>query len=126
VSAVVLTEPRVDFDQDVEARRRDADEDYDGWYCVATSPFPCPAAGCGFVARHMTAAHLVVVWPRIDDPALLGQARGAREVGRNPRVVAYEPGFGPCISWDEWQRIGRPIHGRIARPDGWEDEPWRL
>ena len=40
----------------------------------------------------MTAAHLVLVWEERDDPNLLWHAQRAMEVGRNPRVVAYEPG----------------------------------
>ena len=58
-----------------------------GWYCVRTDPFPCPAAGCTFVADYMTAAHLVLVWEERDDPNLLWHAQRAKEVGRNPRVV---------------------------------------
>ena len=121
-----LTPPRVEFDNDVETRRDDGDADYSGWYCVKTDPWPCPAEGCGFVAHHMTGAHLIVCWPSIDDSALLGQARAAREVGRNPRIVEYDPDFGPAISWDEWWRLGRPIHAKIDRPDGWSDDAWRL
>ena len=55
-----------------------------------TDPFPCPAAGCDFVAEFMTAAHLILVWEERDDPNLLRHAERAKQVGRNPRVVAYE------------------------------------
>jgi hypothetical protein len=121
----VVAEPT--FDADVEARRRDGDADYaSGWYCVRTDPFSCPALGCGFVAHYMTGAHRIVVWPRIDDPTLFANARDAKDVGRNPRIIEYHPDFGPCIAWDEYVRIGRPIHGRLDRPDGWEDRPSRL
>lgn len=122
----VVAEPTSTFDEEVESRRLDGDADYQGWFCIRTDPFPCPAAGCGFVARYMTGAHLVVVWPSLDDSALLANARDARDVDRNPRVVEYHPAFGPCIAWDEFVRLGRPIHGRLERPEGWEDRPSRL
>jgi len=89
----------------------DSGADYGGWYCVATNPFPCPAAGCSFVAEFMTAAHLILVWEERDDPNLLRHAGRAKEVGRNPRVVSYEPGFGPCASYYLWEAAGRPVHG---------------
>ena len=54
------------------------------------TPFPCPAAGCAFVAEFMTAAHLILVWEERDDPNLLRHAERAKQVGRNPRVVSYE------------------------------------
>ena len=64
----------------------------------------------------MTAAHLVLVWQERDDPNLLRHAGRAKEVGRNPRVVTYEPGFGP-------ERVvlrvggGRPACARHPRQD---------
>jgi len=82
-----------------------------GWYCVRTDPFPCPAAGCGFVAEFMTAAHLVLVWEERDDPNLLRHAQRAKEVGRNPRVVTYESAYGPSASYYAWEAAGRPVHG---------------
>lgn len=94
------------------------DEDADdrsGWFCVATGPFPCPAAGCAFVADHMTAAHLILVWEEGDDPNLLRHAQRAKEVGRNPRVTEYEPAFGPSASYYAWEAAGRPVHG--IRPE---------
>ena len=89
----------------------DPDAEHEGWFCVSTDPFPCPARGCGFVARFMTAAHLVLVWERRDDPNLLQHAARAREVGRNPHVTAYEPTFGPSASYYAWEAAGRPVHG---------------
>jgi hypothetical protein len=89
----------------------EAGEDHSGWHCVATNPFPCPADGCTFVAQFMTAAHLVLVWERRDDPNLLRHAQRAKEVGRNPRVVEYEPSFGPSASYYAWEAAGRPVHG---------------
>ena len=89
----------------------DDDGDHSGWYCVRTDPFPCPAEGCSFVADFMTAAHLVLVWEERDDPNLLWHAQRAKEVGRNPRVVGYEPGFGPSASYYAWEAAGRPVHG---------------
>ena len=85
--------------------------DHAGWYCVATVPFPCPAAGCDFIAEFMTAAHLILVWQERDDPNLLRHAGRAKEVGRNPRVVTYEPSFGPSASYYAWEAAGRPVHG---------------
>jgi hypothetical protein len=89
----------------------DGDEAHAGWFCVSTDPFPCPAPGCGFVAEFMTAAHLVLVWQERDDPNLLRHAARAKEVGRNPRVLTYEPTFGPSASYYAWEAAGRPVHG---------------
>jgi hypothetical protein len=88
----------------------DAD-DRTGWWCVRTDPFPCPAPACTFVADFMTAAHLILVWQERDDPNLLWHAGRAKEVGRNPRVVAYERSFGPSASYYAWEAAGRPVHG---------------
>ena len=77
--------------EDEELWDEDDDADHAGWSCVATDPFPCPAAGCAFVAEFMTAAHLILVWEERDDPNLLRHAERAKRVGRNPRVVSYEP-----------------------------------
>lgn len=90
-----------------------------GWFCVRTAPFPCPAEGCPFVASYMTAAHLIVVWPAIDDRALLTHARNARELGRNPEVVEYQPDFGKAIAFDAWRQAGFPVHGTQDAPDVW-------
>lgn len=109
------------FDQEVEAVRDDSGESYSGWFCIATNPFPCPGEGCTFVANYMTAAHLIVVFPREDDPKLYAQAAQARDLGRNPRIVEYEQSFGPCIPIDVWNRIGRPVHGQQRPPEDWPE-----
>jgi hypothetical protein len=96
---------------DEELWTGDDEQSHEGWFCVRTDPFPCPAAGCGFVAEFMTAAHLVLVWQERDDPNLLRHAQRAKEVGRNPRVVTYEPGYGPSASYYAWEAAGRPVHG---------------
>jgi hypothetical protein len=90
-------------------------DDHSGWFCVRTNPFPCPAAGCSFVAGFMTAAHLILVWEQRDDPNLLHHAQRAKEVGRNPRIEAYEPEFGPSASYYAWEAAGGPVHGVRAR-----------
>ena len=105
----VLEEEQLGTDE--ELWREGEDGDHSGWQCVSTDPFPCPAAGCEFVARFMTAAHLVLVWQERDDPNLLRHAARAMEVGRNPRVVDYEPAFGPSASYYAWEAAGRPVHG---------------
>jgi hypothetical protein len=87
------------------------DDRRDGWFCVRTDPFPCPASGCVFVAEFMTAAHLILVWEERDDPNLLWHAQRAMEVGRNPRVVGYAPEYGPSASYYAWEAAGRPVHG---------------
>jgi hypothetical protein len=89
----------------------DDGQDHDGWFCVRTDPFPCPAADCTFVAEFMTAAHLILVWEERDDPNLLRHAQRAKEVGRNPRVVEYASSFGPSASYYAWEAAGRPVHG---------------
>jgi hypothetical protein len=97
--------------EDEELWSDDDSADHSGWFCVRTDPFPCPAAGCAFVADFMTAAHLVLVWQERDDPNLLWHAQRAKEVGRNPRVVEYESSFGPSASYYAWEAAGRPVHG---------------
>ena len=89
----------------------DEEEDHAGWWCIRTAPFPCPAPGCTFVAEFMTAAHLILVWEERDDPNLLFQAQRAKEHGRDPRVAAYERGFGPSASYYAWEAAGGPVHG---------------
>jgi hypothetical protein len=101
--------------EDVELWRDDDSDDYQGWWCVRTDPFPCPAAGCTFVAVFMTAAHLILVWEANDDPNLLRHAARARDVGRNPRIVGYRPDFGPSASYYAWIAAGRPVHGIRAQ-----------
>ena len=96
---------------DEELRQTDDGTDHHGWFCVRTDPFPCPAAGCDFVAVFMTAAHLILVWEQRDDPNLLHHAQRAKEVGRNPRIDAYVPSFGPSASYYAWEAAGGPVHG---------------
>jgi hypothetical protein len=97
--------------EDEELWLADGDADHSGWYCVRTNPFPCPAKGCVFVADFMTAAHLILVWEQRDDPNLLHHAQRAKEVGRNPRIEAYELSFGPSASYYAWEAAGGPVHG---------------
>jgi hypothetical protein len=97
----------------------DSGEDYAGWYCVRTDPWNCPAEGCTFVARFLTASHLIIVWPEIDDPSLLRHAAAARDIGRNPKVDVYEPAFGPACSYYQWEAAGHPVHA--VRKDIGED-----
>ena len=101
----------IEFVVEEELWVEQSDEDYSGWFCVSTDPFPCPANGCEFVADFMTAAHLILVWQEPDDPNLLRHAQRAKEVGRNPRVTEYEPMFGPSASYYAWEAAGRPVHG---------------
>jgi hypothetical protein len=96
---------------DEELWQDSSGDDYTGWFCVRTEPFPCPAAGCTFVAEFMTAAHLILVWQERDDPNLLRHAARARDVGRNPRVVDSRSDYGPSASYYAWVAAGRPVHG---------------
>jgi hypothetical protein len=106
--AVVVPESSSLTDEELWAD--DGGDDHSGWFCVRTDPFPCPAPGCAFVADFMTAAHLVLVWEERDDPNLLWHAQRAKEVGRNPRIVAYEAANGPSASYYAWEAAGRPVH----------------
>lgn len=81
----------------------DTETDFSGWYCVETRPWHCPS--CGFVAYYLVSNHLIVVWPAMDDPALLKTAQEAKQRGGNPRVVEYEVAYGPCIAYDEVIRL---------------------
>jgi len=112
--AVVL--PDVETATDEGLWHDEGVDDHSGWFCVRTDPFPCPATGCTFVADFMTAAHLVLVWEERDDPNLLWHAQRAKEVGRNPRVVAYEGSFGPSASYYAWEAAGRPVHAVKGKP----------
>jgi hypothetical protein len=105
----------VELELEEELWWEDVDGNHAGWFCVRTDPFPCPAPSCSFVAEFMTAAHLVLVWEERDDPNLLWHAQRAKEVGRNPRVVAYDTAFGPSASYYAWEAAGRPVHGVKAR-----------
>jgi hypothetical protein len=107
--AAVLSD--LESETDEELWRDEDGGDRSGWFCVRTDPFPCPASGCTFIARFMTAAHLVLVWEERDDPNLLWHAQRAKEVGRNPWIVAYEATFGPSASYYAWEAAGRPVHG---------------
>jgi hypothetical protein len=104
-----------DLFEDEELWREDEATDHRGWFCVRTNPFPCPAAGCSFVADFMTAAHLILVWEQRDDPNLLHHAQRAKEVGRNPRIEEYSPSYGPSSSYYAWEAAGGPVHGVRAR-----------
>ncbi len=106
---LVFEETRVTAEDD-ELWHDDTD-DRDGWWCVRTDPFPCPASGCTYVADFMTAAHLILVWQEQDDPNLLKHAARARDVGRNPRIVNYKNTYGPSASYYAWIAAGRPVHG---------------
>ena len=110
---IVVDEPALDEDEELWVD--DTGDDHAGWFCVATDPFPCPAAGCDFVAQFMTAVHLILVWEERDDPNLLRHAHRAQQVGRRPRVVSYEPSFGPSASYYAWEAAGRPVHAVRAR-----------
>jgi hypothetical protein len=101
--------------EDEEVWTGDDSADHSGWFCVRTDPFPCPAAGCMFVAGFMTAAHLILVWERRDDPNLLHHAQRAKEVGRNPHIDSYEESFGPSASYYAWEAAGGPVHGVRAQ-----------
>jgi hypothetical protein len=116
LGAIRVAEPDLALEE--ELWTDDSGADYTGWYCIATDPWPCPAEGCSFVARHITAAHLIIVWPEKDDPTLLLHAGIAKEVGRNPRVEEYEPGLGPACSYYQWEAAGRPVHAVRAREAG--------
>lgn len=105
---IVLEQTQVELEEELW---QDDDQDHDGWFCVRTDPFPCPASGCTFVAEFMTAAHLILVWQEIDDPNLLRHAARARDVGRNPRVAGYRSEYGPSASYYAWIAAGRPVHG---------------
>jgi hypothetical protein len=100
-----------DLELEVDEELWQDDDDHSGWFCVKTDPFPCPAESCTFVAKYMTAAHLVLVWQERDDPNLLWHAQRAKEVGRNPRIVEYASSFGPSASYYAWEAAGRPVHG---------------
>ena len=116
---VAVEQGTVVFDEilaaDEEVWTPEDGDDFAGWFCVRTNPFPCPANGCDYVADFMTAAHLILVWQESDDPNLLKHAARARDVGRNPRIVDYQSDYGPSASYYAWIAAGRPVHGVRAQ-----------
>ena len=118
---VTVLEPGVIEDSDVgieaDLWTDESGQDYSGWYCVGTDPFPCPASGCNFVANHMTAAHLIIVWPEMDDPSLLRHSAAARDLKRNPKVMEYAPSMGPACSYYQWEAAGHPVHAVRSEGD---------
>ena len=118
MSALATITPLDVLDEQATTDQSD-DQDYAGWFCIATAPWQCPAKGCSFIADYITAIHYIIVWPEVDDPSLLAQAKNAKDAGRDPRIVEYEPEFGPCISFDYWRSLGCPVHGYWSEPDGW-------
>lgn len=77
----------------------DNDEDFTGWYCVKTEPFPCK---CGQTTVYFfTYAHAILVWPDLDDLHMLTMCSVAKDHGRNPKVVQYKNEYGKCISYYE-------------------------
>ena len=106
----LLTED-VELADEAELWTDETSGEHEGWFCVRTDPFPCPASGCSFIAEFMTAAHRILVWEERDDPNLLRHAQRAKEVGRNPRVVVYHAAYGPSASYYAWEAAGRPVHG---------------
>lgn len=103
--------PLDEIEEEEELWREEDEKDHDGWFCVQTGPFPCPAAGCTFVAQFMTAVHLILVWEEKDDPNILSAASAAKGVGRDPRIVPCRRAFGPSASYYAWEAAGRPVHG---------------
>ena len=102
--------------EEEEIWRDDDDPDRDGWFCVRTDPFPCPASGCTYVATFMTAAHLILVLAGVRTirtcsgmlraPATWGGIRGSSGTG---------PTTGPSASYYAWIAAGRPVHGVRAQ-----------
>jgi hypothetical protein len=82
------------------------------WFGIRTDPWPCPA--CGATFEWVTGAHFVIVAPSKDD--LLMIAAKCKEIGRNPRIVAYDDGL-PAMSIFQWHALGRPVHG-MRKPAG--------
>ena len=101
--------------QDEELWHDDDSADRDGWFCVRTDPFPCPAAGL-HVRRDVHdrgAPDPLLAGERRPEPAA-SRAR-ARDVGRNPRIVGYQSDYGPSASYYAWIAAGRPVHGIRAQ-----------
>ncbi len=87
------------------------DVDYSDWWCISTDPFECPYPSCSFVANYSTAMHRILVWAEKDDDRLLDLAVKLQAVDRHPRVVVYEQSMGPCLAYDLWEALHRPVHG---------------
>lgn len=103
------TDQTVWTEEEIEAHEGVDTSDGD-WYGIRTDPWPCPA--CGVEFSWVTGAHFVIVAPAKDD--LLWIAAKCKEIGRNPRIVAYDDVL-PAMSLFQWQALGRPVHG-IRKP----------
>lgn len=110
-SPIIGTVTEVLPDNEVRVDLDAGGDDFEGWFCVATDPYPCPAVGCDFVALQMTAAHRTIVWEEGDDPNLLRLAACAKDFGRNPRVTPYEKAMGPAIDYYRLRAEGSMTHG---------------
>lgn len=121
--ADILTRTEFDTRMEQAIQSQEDVEIEEGWYCIRTDSFPCPAVGCDFVAFFMTGAHLIIVWPSDDDPKLLRCAHEALAVGRNPRIVEYKAEFGTAFPYDLWRALGGPVHGKLDPPSGYPP-PW--
>lgn len=106
----VGTHTHTDVDVDVE--------EFSGWYCIKTDPFPCPAVGCNFVAEFVTAWHHILLWPEKDDLRLLRFAEVVKSHNRNPQIIEYKDSYGPAISYYEWELAGSPVHATK-----WKESP---
>jgi len=102
-----ITRGQIITDTDVETDDGSTD-DFDGWYCIKTDPWPCGI--CGVVVFYATVDHKIIVFPEKDDPKLLQLAswcQGDNPLGinRNPKIVEYEKSMGPCISYYNFEFI---------------------
>jgi hypothetical protein len=94
-------------DLEVKLSTGETDENFTGWFCLATGPHRCPAHPLT-ILHHVTHAHKIVVWPAKDDPNILRVASVVQDYGRKPRIVEYNTRMGECISY--YELAGRKAH----------------
>ena len=97
--SLLLDEERAVEDEDLW--EDDGSGDYQGWYCVRTDPFPCPAEGCTFVA-HLAGARIDLTSAVLAED-LLAEGRSASRDGSG-RLDLRRSGSIPVVRLDEGHR----------------------
>lgn len=72
--------------------------DFDGWYCIKTTK-NCREHRTMYV--HTARQGIIIVWPEIDDNALLRIAAETRDLGLLDKIMLYETSMGRAKSFYE-------------------------
>lgn len=79
----------------------DTDNDnFSGWFCIYCSVENVCVCG-EFKSNYLTAMHLILVWPSMDDVNMLQVAAEMQRHDLGPKIKEYEEDFGKCVSYYE-------------------------